>query len=198
MSISREGKIVTACGLFGGVVAFLYVYSTDSGPLGEGLKLIVSFCLYCCGGVAAAVIGVFLLANTDRTDDLRLASTGLLFGIFWIQILNQAGGTISSYGIQKKAQEVQQKALTEAAEPSAEGIENLVKLNKELLIKAGDAAGQAENRIAIGESILQSVVAAKRLGNTDHEASEKALEALKEAVTSSQFPEAATIFEAAE
>lgn len=195
----RQVMIVGVCGFVGGIISYLYALTTVAGPLGQSVSWIVPILLYCLGGIAAALVGVFLLANTDRKDLIRLGATGLLFGIFWVQVLNQAGSSIAFRQASQAAQgaNIQAEALTTDTGNSEEKVSALVKANDELFTKAESQISNPDVRNVVSESVVQSIGAIKTFSEKNPELAAKALTDIKELAETRNLPEVAAIVDLA-
>ncbi len=157
--------LVGCSGLFGGIVSYLYAWTTDVGPLGHAVSVWVSVPLYGFGGIAAALIGVFLLANTDRKDIIRLGVTGLVSGLFWIQIFQQAQNTISTGNTGDDALQVYSRAVQMETENEAsdEGVASLLEANIQLMKRIQMPEEKPEVKEVVSGSVLRSAEALEKV-----------------------------------
>ena len=102
---------VAACGAVGGMISLIL-------PSMAGVGGWTSFPwwqipLSPLVGAAAAVIGLFVVTNTDRSDFIRMLSLALLFGLCWKPVLQTAQASIDAKSTRQAYQELFDSAATD-------------------------------------------------------------------------------------
>lgn len=114
---------VLALGGLGGAISIGFQALTGIQTTTGDLHPAALFGLGVAMGVGAAPLFVFLVANTDRRDRIRLWSLALLAGIFWGPVFKGAEGLVGSHFDRRAAGD----AVEIAGQTSAEDLQGLVR-----------------------------------------------------------------------
>lgn len=186
----RQPLYVLLAGAFGGFVS--YFYSMTLGTKLPFPSLAVGLLACAVLGAAAGMIGVYLIANSDRRDTMRCLAFALICGISWKLVIEAGQGMITRHDAEKRADVYAQQAeaTVHAVAKNPEKATELAAATSGLL----DASKESADPDRKAQAEEQSVKAIDALNQASPQASKESTDAVAQiavAALQSDSPEVA-------